>query len=527
MKLSGLIWFWNSGICLERYAVISGLRNAFIISIVLFSCDQCSAQLMTASNVQVTILSGTQVTFKGNILVNNGATISNTGVIDLTGNWINNSSATVFGNSKGTVILNGLNQQINGTFPTTFFNLNLFNGIKTMNTDITTGGMISSATGSLNCNNAILDLNSHTAFIHNINPAGITATTGYILSEDADNSSKVWWEFVGQGLHTIPFGNSSGVAIPFSFFPLPAMNGGVFSDMVVSTYATNAANLPYPVIPETVTHVNGLAGIDNSNNTVDRFWHIIKNGFADCYFTYAPGENAASGNVNMRAQRWEKIGKGWELPSAGQSNPTAQSVLVPALGSNGTYTIAAQSSPLPVSLLYFDAKKADLKNVICTWVTVSETGNNYFEVERSADGVHFTSIGFVAGAGNSTQQLTYSFTDANPLKGISYYRLKQTDFNGLFQYSGWSVVSFDAPQLLAVYPNPSNGNFTVQLPFENMDSGAMIRITNSLGAVIFEEKVASQIHTVNLANTEFANGIYTISAISLQEIQHMKIKLLR
>lgn len=222
MKLAGLIWFLYSGIWVERHALLGSLRNTVIISMVLFSCNQCHAQLMTASNVQVTILSGTQITVKGDILINNGTTINNTGTIDLTGNWVNNSSATVFGNSKGTVVMNGLNQQINGTFSTTFFNLNLFNGTKTMNTDITTGGMVSSALCSLNCNNAILDLNSHTAIIHNINPAGITATTGYILSEDADNSSKVWWEFVGQGLHTIPFGNISGAPIPFSFWPLPA-----------------------------------------------------------------------------------------------------------------------------------------------------------------------------------------------------------------------------------------------------------------------------------------------------------------
>lgn len=527
MNIPGLILVCKSGFLTGRNEVLGSLRMSFVVCSFLFSFDQCVGQLMTANNVQITILSGTQVTVKGDILINNGTTINNTGTIDLTGNWVNNSSATVFGNSKGTVVMNGLNQQINGTFPTTFFNLNLFNGIKTMNTDITTGGLISSASGSLNCNNAILDLNSHTAIIHNINPAGITATTGYILSEDADNSSKVWWEFVGQGLHTIPFGNISGAAIPFSFLPLPAMNGGVFSDIVVSTYATNAANIPYPVIPETVTHVNGLAGIDNSNHTVDRFWHITKNGFADCYFTYAPGENAVAGNVNMRAQRWEKIGEGWELPVPGQSNPTSQSVLVPALGANGTYTIASQSSPLPVSLLIFEAKKTNLKNVLCTWVTASETGNNYFEVERSGDGVHFSSIGLVAGAGNSTQQLTYSFTDENPLKGISYYRLKQTDFNGLYQYSGWSEVSFDAPQMLTAYPNPSNGKFTVQLPFKNLETGIILRITNSLGAVVYEEMIASQIHSVNLSGTGYANGIYTITAMNSQEIHHIKIKLLR
>ncbi|MBK6641244.1 MAG: hypothetical protein IPG39_08365 [Bacteroidetes bacterium] len=171
--------------------------------------------MLTSNNIQATILSGTQVSVKGDILITNGATIDNTGIIDLSGHWTNNSSASVFGISKGTVILNGANQQINGAFPTTFFNLNLFNGIKTMNTDITTGGMVSSPSGSLNCNNAILDLNSHAAIIHNINPAGITASTGFILSEDADNSSKVWWSLLVRACIQFLFGNSSGSHVLF------------------------------------------------------------------------------------------------------------------------------------------------------------------------------------------------------------------------------------------------------------------------------------------------------------------------
>ncbi|MBL0071963.1 MAG: T9SS type A sorting domain-containing protein [Bacteroidetes bacterium] len=527
MNLNSVILFLCNSKRVENLSELVVFRMVFFYFLCCFSYSHVKAQVLTSNNIQATILSGTQVSVKGDVLITNGATIDNTGIIDISGNWTNNSSASVFGISKGTVILNGVNQQINGAFPTTFFNLNLFNGIKTMNTDITTGGMVSSPSGSLNCNNAILDLNSHTAIIHNINPAGITASTGFILSEDADNSSKVWWEFVGQGLHTIPFGNSSGSHVPFSFLPLPSMSGGVFSDMVVSTYATNAANIPYPVLPETVTHMNGLAGIDNSNNTVDRFWHISKNGSADCSFTYAPGENAAAGNANMRAQRWEKIGEGWELPTLGQSNPTAQSVFVPALVTNGTYTIAAQSSPLPVSLLYFEAKKTDFKSVICSWVTASETGNNYFEVERSRDGIYFSSIGIVAGAGNSSLQLTYTFTDLNPLKGISYYRLKQTDFNGAFQYSEWSVISFDALYTLAVYPNPSKGNFTIQLPYENSNSGAIIQITNASGMVVYREQVSSDLNMINLTNKEIANGIYTVTAIYSQEFHQIKINLIR
>ncbi|MBK6641243.1 MAG: hypothetical protein IPG39_08360 [Bacteroidetes bacterium] len=93
----------------------------------------------------------------------------------------------------------------------------------------------------------------------------------------------------------------------FFFIPAIAFNEwGCFQRYGCIDLCYQCCNIPYPVLPETVTHMNGLAGIDNSNNTVDRFWHVSKNGSADCSFTYAPGENAAAGNANMRAQRWEK-----------------------------------------------------------------------------------------------------------------------------------------------------------------------------------------------------------------------------
>ena len=123
--------------------------------------------------------------------------------------------------------------------------------------------------------------------------------------------------------------------------------------------------------------------------------------------------------------------------------------------------------------------------------------------------------------------MTYTFTDLNPLKGISYYRLKQTDFNGAFQYSEWSVISFDALYTLAVYPNPSKGNFTIQLPYENSNSGAIIQITNASGMVVYREQVSSDLNTINLTNTEIANGIYTVTAIYSQEFHQIKINLIR
>ncbi|MBL0341181.1 MAG: hypothetical protein IPP71_09760 [Bacteroidetes bacterium] len=206
------------------------------------------AQMLTAENTLLMLSTGSQLTVKGDVLLKAGTTITSNGTIDLIGNWINNCGTPAFTNSSGTVIMNGFNQYIGGFSPTVFFNLNLFNGTKTLLVNSTSGGHISSPIGSLNCNNAILNLKSHVFRINNFNPTGITRTTGYILGEDADYSSKVWWAFLAQGLHTIPFGNAAGADISFSLL-LVGTTGGYTSDMIVSTYATAPNNTPLPITP--------------------------------------------------------------------------------------------------------------------------------------------------------------------------------------------------------------------------------------------------------------------------------------
>lgn len=90
--------------------------------------------------------------------------------------------------------------------------------------------------------------------------------------------------------------------------------------------------------------------------------------------------------------------------------------------------------PLPIELLSFSAECSNQK-IIISWITASEINNHFFTIERSAEGVNFQNIGTIAGAGNSNQNPYYTFEDSEPLEGISYYRLKQTDFDGKFEYS--------------------------------------------------------------------------------------------
>lgn len=119
-------------------------------------------------------------------------------------------------------------------------------------------------------------------------------------------------------------------------------------------------------------------------------------------------------------------------------------------------------SPLPIELVSFNAKKSG-HLVRCEWETATETNNDFFTVERSADGTHFSTLACLKGAGNSSKHKYYMFEDINPLDGDSYYRLKQTDFDGKFTCSPTEHVFF-GPNTSAytLFPNPSVGTIHLQ-----------------------------------------------------------------
>ena len=92
-------------------------------------------------------------------------------------------------------------------------------------------------------------------------------------------------------------------------------------------------------------------------------------------------------------------------------------------------------SILPVELLSFSAERNN-RYVDLSWITATEINNDYFTVERSLDGINFTVIGSMPGSGNSSIILNYKLIDSSPIENeISYYRLKQTDFDGAYSYS--------------------------------------------------------------------------------------------
>lgn len=123
-------------------------------------------------------------------------------------------------------------------------------------------------------------------------------------------------------------------------------------------------------------------------------------------------------------------------------------------------SINTAQTPLPIELIDFSAKQVDNKYVQFDWQTSSETNNDYFTIERSENGQEWIEIKDIQGAGNSSSLLRYSTVDSKPVSGISYYRLKQTDFDGQFEYSEIRSVEIKNREI-HLYPNPTERQMVI------------------------------------------------------------------
>lgn len=166
--------------------------------------------------------------------------------------------------------------------------------------------------------------------------------------------------------------------------------------------------------------------------------------------------------------------------------------------------VANISCPLPVELVSFKAFKNGDKTQLA-WSTSSEKDNHYFMVERSSDGIEFTAIGKVEGVGTSDLIQTYQFVDENPLNGISYYRLKQVDFDGRYDYSK-TVSMNDTQSDVTVYPNPNNGSFSVQIFAPGQSY--LLEIADAQGQIIYSNTGAEAEGTLEVSN--IPSGFYLV-----------------
>lgn len=174
------------------------------------------------------------------------------------------------------------------------------------------------------------------------------------------------------------------------------------------------------------------------------------------------------------------------------------------------YSVYYSAWALPIELVYFSAELGNNASVQLDWATASEVNNSYFEVERSTNGKEFTSINNQSGAGNSSSLRNYSFTDEAPLSGVSYYRLKQVDFDGKFTYSNLITVTIKNEGTF----NVSSSAGRIVIAAQGLtDKQVAIAMYDMSGRKVYEniQEAMEGNFSGNIDNTEsFTKGIYSV-----------------
>ncbi len=196
---------------------------------------------------------------------------------------------------------------------------------------------------------------------------------------------------------------------------------------------------------------------------------------------------------------------------------------------DGYYTIGTKNypdSPLPVQLLNF-AVEMQSSQAIASWNTLSESGNAYFTVEKSLDGINFEPVGTINGAGNSASLLSYSMTDRVPYTGKSYYRLKQTDVDGTFSYSSvLTLNNVESETSLSVFPNPvSSSDPAFYISLSSDEEEVLVVVRDIHGREFFSRVMVNttgnELITVN-PDEPLAAGMYLVVASSSHHIYSRK-----
>ncbi len=174
------------------------------------------------------------------------------------------------------------------------------------------------------------------------------------------------------------------------------------------------------------------------------------------------------------------------------------------------------NDPLPVNLVNFTGIKSDNNNVL-SWTTLTENNNAGFELQRSADGFNFSKLGFVESksrSGNSTNELTYGFTDNNTFASGNYYRLKQLDKDGRSSLSNVVYIKGSKAtsiRITSVYPNPviNKLNLTVAAPSTER---VTVMITDVTGKLIMQttNQLKEGDNNLQLNVEGLAKGVYSL-----------------
>ncbi len=405
---------------------------------------------------------------------------------------VNSSTPIVFGINFGAAAFSGTaNQSVNktGTASPIFAKLtmNKPSGTVTLNTDARVSGLATFTSGILN-----------------------TTIVNYL--DFADNATVV-------GASNASFVDGPVRKTGNDAFTFPIGDNNFYRPAAISA-PTNTAHF------FTAQYFNTDHGLGSNGDpsfisiTKCEYWQIDRNtGASSNVLVTLSWQEAAcvAGYITdpptLRVTRWN--GSSWvNLGNGGTTGTATNGTIVTSsavTAFNTQFTLASVSlaNPLPVELTWFKASVTKSGTGLLEWRTESELNNDRFEIERSENGINFTSLGSVDGSGTTNKAHDYQFEDTRPVLSLVYYRLKQVDFDGAFEYSDIVALDFTDAEVnsgrLLVAPNPANTGSYVSFGSVEKPVKQSVTVYNAMNQAVREYSNADGFSTEGLAA-----GIYIV-----------------
>lgn len=432
-------------------------------------------------------LSGT-----GQIDMDDGNAGTADGVLYLWGNWTNNLNESQFAEGNGTVQFVGTATQTSNnsvSLNESFYDviINKASGSILLQSDLT---ILNSATFT----QGVVDAFSNTReMVFRLN------ATALGVNETSFVEGRV--RKIGNNAFTFPVGK-----LFWGYRPIGISAPSVSTDIFRCEYVRASARALGSITAPGLDHVSDC-----------EYWWLERLGGTSTVNVIASWDTASCGVTSLPdlvvahfdGTSWDDYG------GAGSAVGTFNSGIVtwPGVTAFGRFTLGSTSAmnPLPVELLYFHAKKRSNTSVVCSWATVTEVNNDYFEIEvaRNPAGVpEFGSLGRIRGQGNSSLHHDYSFVDENAVAGKNYYRLKQVDYDGSSTYSPVIIVNMSSARKLELHsiaPNPFELETRLYVQ-SNTDGNADLKLFDATGRLVMHRTQNIQ-EGASMIELQFADGL--------------------
>ncbi len=217
---------------------------------------------------------------------------------------------------------------------------------------------------------------------------------------------------------------------------------------------------------------------------------------------------------------WSTYESTTTIPEGGQPGRTIASGYAQRLGFTGFSDHGAGNGggPLPIDLVSFTAD-LDNSDVHVDWTVASQTNNDYFNVQRSIDGYDWEDIATIEGAGNSNQIMGYTHIDTDPYMGVSYYRLKQTDYDGNFEIFDPVAVLYEVNIVgILISPNPAKNVITISTNGAIHNDLNIIRIYDVKGNLMLDNNLIGNLENYVINVGEFAPGVYIVKSKNRKQL---------